>query len=156
MVPTGRQTIYGTTGDEADALSHVRNGDVLVVWRLDRLGRSVRNLVTWVEGLEKNGIEFRSLSENIDTTTAAGRFFFTVMCALAEMERELIVERTKAGLAAARRRGRVGGRKRKMTDSKKDTAMKLFSVGKPPREIATDLGVSVATLYRWLPASERS
>lgn len=98
------------------ALRRLRPGDVLVVWKLDRLGRSVRDLITLVSELQARGVNFRSLTDSIDTSTPAGRFFFHVMSALAEMERELIVERTRAGLAAAREQGRVGGRRRVMTE----------------------------------------
>ncbi|MDM4448505.1 recombinase family protein, partial [Klebsiella oxytoca] len=82
----------------------------------DRLGRSVRDLITLVSDLQSRGVHFRSLTDSIDTSTPAGRFFFHVMSALAEMERELIIERTRAGLAAARAKGRIGGRKRVMTE----------------------------------------
>ena len=88
--------------------------------------------------------------------TPAGRFFFHVMASLAQMERELIMERTRAGLQAARRQGRVGGRKRQMTDSKVQAARKLLASGTPPQEVAHSLGVSVPTLYRWVPASSRA
>ena len=91
----------------AAALSHLRSGDSLVVWKLDRLGRTVRQLVEFVARLNQDGIEFRSLTDGIDTTTPAGRFFFHMMAALAEMERDLTRERTMAGLAAARARGRL-------------------------------------------------
>jgi DNA invertase Pin-like site-specific DNA recombinase len=101
----------------ADALSHLRQGDCLVVWKLDRLGRGLRSLIDFVEGLHHRRIDFRTLdgSTQIDTSTAQGKFFFRVMAALAEMERDLIRERTMAGLAAARARGRKGGRKPKLT-----------------------------------------
>jgi DNA invertase Pin-like site-specific DNA recombinase len=138
------------------ALSHLRHGDVLVVWKLDRLGRSVKGLVDLVGDLEERGVAFRSLTDSIDTTTPAGRFFFHVMASLAQMERELIAERTKAGLEVARNRGRVGGRKRLMTRSRIEAARKLLEGGLPPRDVAQNLGVSVPTLYRWLPASQRS
>ena len=138
-----------------DALSHLRSGDVLVVWKRDRLGRSVKGPVDLVNTLEARDIDFRSLTDGIDTKTPAGRFFFHVMASLAQMERELIVERTRAGLAAARKVGRVGGRKRRMTDSKIKAARRLLAGGTPPRDVAEDLGVSVPTLYRWLPASAR-
>ena len=137
------------------ALSQLREGDVLVIWKLDRLGRSVKALVDFVEQLEKREVQFRSLTDGIDTTTPAGRFFFHVMASLAQMERELIVERTQAGLAAARKRGSKMGRKRQMTESKIKSAKKLLAEGTPPKEVAKDLGVSVPTLYRWLPASSR-
>lgn len=131
----------------------LRSGDTLVVWKLDRLGRSVKQLVDMVEGLQARGIQFKSLTDNIDTSTASGRFFFHIMASLAEMERELMVERTKAGLQAARLLGRKGGRKRKMTESKTEAAKKLLASGVPPGEVAKNLGVSVPTLYRHLPAA---
>jgi DNA invertase Pin-like site-specific DNA recombinase len=139
-----------------DVLSHLRPGDALAVWKLDRLGRSVKGLVDLVARLEGEGIHFRSLTEGIDTRTAAGRFFFHVMASLAQMERELVVERTRAGLAAARRLGRIGGRKRRMTEGKVRAARKLLDGGTLPRDVAQSLGVSIPTLYRWLPASERA
>jgi DNA invertase Pin-like site-specific DNA recombinase len=137
----------------AQALEFLRDGDTLVVWKLDRLGRSVKHLVELVEVLREYGVQFRSLTDSIDTATPSGRFFFHVMASLAEMERELTVERTKAGLEVARSLGRVGGRKRRMTDSKIESAKKLLASGVPPREVAKNLGVSVPTLYRWVPAS---
>lgn len=139
-----------------DALSHAREGDTLAVWKLDRLGRSVKGLVDLVAALEQRQVHFKSLTDGIDTKTPAGRFFFHVMASLAQMERELIAERTRAGLAAARKLGRVGGRKRRMTDSKIASARKLLQSGAAPRDVAHDLGVSVPTLYRWLPASART
>lgn len=137
------------------ALEMLREGDTLVVWKLDRLGRSVKQLVDMVGELHQQGIQFKSLTDAIDTGTPAGRFFFHVMASLAEMERELIIERTRAGLDAARQLGRKGGRKRLMTQSKVDSAKKLLLNGVPVREVAKNLGVSLPTLYRWLPASER-
>lgn len=134
-----------------DALSHLRPGDSLVVWKLDRLGRTVKQLVDLVTELESRSIHFRCLNDNIDTSTSGGRFFFNIMASLAQMERELLVERTKAGLEAARKLGRVGGRRRVMTDSKIKSAKKLLRTGMAPREVAGDLGVSLATLYRWIP-----
>jgi DNA invertase Pin-like site-specific DNA recombinase len=125
----------------------------LVVWKLDRLGRSVKNLVDLVGELRKQGVQFKSLTDAIDTGTASGRFFFHVMASLAEMERELTIERTRAGLEVARQLGRRGGRKRQMTDSKIKSAKKLLASGVPPRDVASNLGVSVPTLYRWIPAS---
>jgi DNA invertase Pin-like site-specific DNA recombinase len=139
----------------ADALSHLRHADVLVIWKLDRLGRTVKGLVDFVADLHGRKIQFRSLTDGIDTTTPAGRFFFHVMASLAQMERELLAERTRAGLDAARRRGRVGGRKRRMTPGKVESARKLLRGGMAPREVAQSLSVSIPTLYRWLPASSR-
>lgn len=136
-------------------LSHLRSGDSLVVWKLDRLGRTVKGLVNMVTELETKGIQFRSLTDGIDTTTGAGRFFFHVMAAMAQMERELITERTRAGLAAAKARGRLGGRKPKMTVAKVNAARKLLLSGTKPREVAENLGISIPTLYRWLPAASQ-
>ncbi len=136
----------------ASALEVLRDGDTLVVWKLDRLGRSVKQLIELVDSLEKQGVHFRSITDSIDTSTPAGRFFFHVMASLAEMERDLIVERTRAGLAVAKKLGRTGGRKRKMTESKVESARKLLASGIPPKDVAKDLEISVPTLYRWLPA----
>ena len=137
------------------ALEMLREGDTLIVWKLDRLGRSVKNLVDLVGELHKQGIQFKRLTDAIDTGTPSGRFFFHVMASLAEMERELTVERTRAGLEVARQLGRKGGRKRQMTDSKIESAKKLLASGIPPRDVATNLGISVPTLYRWIPAAGR-
>jgi len=137
----------------AKALEALREGDTLIVWKLDRLGRSVKDLLDFAGGLNERGIGFVSLTDSIDTTTASGRFFFNVMASLAQMERELMVERTQAGLQAAREQGRVGGRKRVMTEAKIRSARKLLNQGTPPKEVAASLGVSVPTLYRWVPAT---
>ncbi len=137
----------------AQALGILRDGDTLVVWKLDRLGRSVKHLVDLVGELAELGVHFRSLTDSIDTSTASGRFFFHVMASLAEMERGLTVERTRAGLEVARELGRVGGRRRKMTDSKLESARRLLAGGVPAGDVARNLGVSVPTLYRWLPVS---
>ena len=131
-------------------------GDTLAVWKLDRLGRSVKGLVDLVLDLDRQQVHFRSLTDSIDTRTPAGRFFFHVMASLAQMERELIVERTRAGLNTAKQHGRVGGRKRLMTEKKVNAARKLLGAGTPPREVAQNLGVSVPTLYRWIPAASKS
>ena len=137
-------------------LEMLREEDTLVVWKLDRLGRSVKNLIDLVGDLHKQGVQFKSLTDAIDTGTPSGRFFFHVMASLAEMERELMVERTRAGLDVARQLGRTGGRSRKMTDIKIESAKKLLANGVPPRDVAKNLGVSVPTLYRWIPASSLS
>lgn len=149
-------TVSGKVADRPGlqkALDILRDGDTLVVWKLDRLGRSVKQLVDLVSRFEEEGIHFVSLTDSIDTSTPAGRFFFHVMASLAEMERELTVERTRAGLETARAHGRIGGRRRVMTDSKVEAAKKLLSSGIAPREVASNLGVSIATLYRWIPAT---
>jgi len=148
--------VSGTRADRPGlikAMEILREGDTLVVWKLDRLGRSVKQLVDLISELHKKGIQFKSVTDAIDTGTTSGRFFFHVMASLAEMERELTVERTRAGLEAARRLGRKGGRKRQMTDSKIESAKKLLANGIPPRDVAQNLGVSIPTLYRWVPAS---
>ena len=105
--------------------------------------------------LAEEGVQFQSLTDGIDTTTPHGRFFFHRMASLAQMERELIGERTKAGLEAARKRGRMVSRKRRMTPGKIESAQQLLGGGMPPREVAKNLGVSIPTLYRWVPASSR-
>ena len=164
LVKAGCQKIFddkvsGTRIDRpglAKAIEILREDDTLVVWKLDRLGRSVKQLVNLVGELHKRGIQFKSLTDAIDTGTPSGRFFFHVMASLAEMERELIVERTRAGLEMAKQLGRKGGRKPKMTSSKIESAKKLLSSGVPPKDVAKNLGVSIPTLYRWLPASEHS
>ena len=136
-----------------DAVERLRKGDTLVIWKLDRLGRSVKQLVIFVSELQKNGIEFRSLTEGIDTSTPAGRFFFHIMAALAQMELELIRERTRAGLDSARAKGLVGGRRKSLDEEKVASARTLLESGTPPRQVAELLGISVATLYRYIPAA---
>ena len=136
------------------ALDHLRPGDTLVVWRLDRLGRSMQHLLHTVNSLAEDQVGFRSLTEAIDTTTAAGKFVFHVFGALAEFEREIIRERTLAGLEAARARGRVGGRRSVMTAEKLTIAKSMLSERVHTAEtIARTIGVSRATLYRHLDAA---
>jgi DNA invertase Pin-like site-specific DNA recombinase len=137
------------------ALSHLREGDTFVVWRLDRLGRSLKHLIETVTTLKEHGVAFKSLTENIDTSTATGTLVFQIFGALAEFERNLITERTVAGLDAARARGRTGGRPRRNPDSGRVAlAKRLYrdpSMSIP--EILKTLNVSKATLYRWLDIS---
>jgi DNA invertase Pin-like site-specific DNA recombinase len=132
-------------------LRTLSEGDTLVVWKLDRLGRSMRHLVVLVEELREKGINFRSLTDSIDTSTPMGRFFFHVMGALAEMERELIIERTRAGLAAARAEGRIGGRRPKLTDEQWAQAGRLIAAGQSRQRVAIIYDVGVSTLYRKFP-----
>jgi DNA invertase Pin-like site-specific DNA recombinase len=140
----------------ADALSHLRDGDTLVVWKLDRLGRTVHQLVEFVATLQSRNIEFKSLSDSIDTSTSAGRFFFHMMAALAEMERDLIRERTNAGLAAAKARGRQGGRRPKLSAQQLAHARRLLQdPATTASEIADTLGVARSTLYRALAGEEK-
>lgn len=127
----------------------LRSGDVLTVWRLDRLGRSIRHLIEVVNDLQARGVGFRSLTEGFDTTTPGGRLIFHMFAALAEFERSVIVERTHAGLAAARARGRTGGRRPKLTPRKLATARQLYDARTHTVEqIAEVVGVSRSTLYR--------
>lgn len=132
-------------------LDQLRPGDTLVVWRLDRLGRSIRHLIDQLAGLQERGIGFRSLQEAIDTTSSGGRLVFHVFAALAEFERDLIRERTNAGLQAARARGRSGGRPALLTQDKLRTARRLYEQQEMTVEkIGEVLGVSRATVYRAL------
>lgn len=134
------------------ALDYLREGDVLVVWKLDRLARSVKQLIATVERLEDSKIGFRSLTENIDTTTPSGKLVFHIFGALTEFERSIIRERTVAGLAAAKERGRVGGRPRAMSQQRITAAKALIAEGSLTiEEIAEQLGVSDATLYKYIP-----
>jgi DNA invertase Pin-like site-specific DNA recombinase len=137
-----------------DALEFARSGDTLIVWKLDRLARSMKQLIETIENLRVRGIGFRSLTEALDTTTAQGRLVFHMFGALAEFERSLIRERTQAALAAARRLGRTGGRPPKLTDDDIEAAKALLAnpdIG--VTQIAHRLGVSPATLYRYIPAA---
>jgi DNA invertase Pin-like site-specific DNA recombinase len=150
-------TITGTKEERpglSQALSHLRAGDTLVVWRLDRLGRSLKHLIETVTALKQQGIAFKSITENIDTLTATGQLVFHIFGALAEFERNLITERTMAGLEASRSRGRKGGRPRLIsTAGKVTTAKKLYrdrTLSIP--EICKTLNISKATLYRWVNA----
>lgn len=138
-----------------EALAYVRPGDTLVVWKLDRLGRRTNALLELADQLMQRGVELQSITDGIDTKTPYGRFIFTLMSALAQMERELLVERTQAGLEAARRIGKLGGRRSVMTPAKKRSAAALMAGGVPAKEVAASIGVSVATLYRHLPAAGR-
>jgi DNA invertase Pin-like site-specific DNA recombinase len=136
----------------AEALSHLRRGDVLTVWKLDRLGRSTIQLMMLLNELYERGVDFRSLTEGIDTTTSFGRFYFTMAAALAQLERDRLIERTRAGLVAAKARGRTGGRKPKLSLDQIDMARGLLATGKPPRDVAKAFGVGRSTLYRAIGA----
>lgn len=134
------------------ALDYMRPGDTLVVWKLDRLARSMRQLIDTVELLQSKDVGFRSLTEAVDTTTAGGLLVFHVFGALAEFERAMIRERTMAGLEAARARGRKGGRRPKLSRSDiRDAKALLRDPEISFAEVAERLGVSTATLYRYLP-----
>ncbi len=139
----------------AEALDYARSGDVLVVWKLDRLGRSLRELIEIIGGLSARGIGFKSLQESIDTTTPGGKLIFHVFGALAEFERELIRERTNAGLKAARARGRKGGRRPAM-DEKSIAKAKALMADRtiPIGDICKTLNVSRSTLYKYAKPSQ--
>src|ERR687896_2710085 len=146
-------TISGTKAERkglAEALAYIREGDTLVVWRLDRLGRSLPHLIATMTDLEAGGIGFKSLTENVDTTTSGGKLIFYIFGALAEFERNLIRERTTAGLSAARARGKKGGRPRVITIQKRSIAKELYDSGHPIADICKTLKISRATLYRAL------
>ena len=131
------------------ALEYARTGDVIVVWRLDRLGRSLIDLVKLVELFKSRGIGLKSLTQDIDTTSATGRLIFHIFAALAEFERESIRERTLAGLAAAKEKGRTGGRRKQISSSKIDSAIQLAeTTNKTIDEICSDLNISRASYYR--------
>lgn len=135
-------------------LDQLRSGDTVVVWRLDRLGRSLRHLIDTVQALEACGVAFRSLSESIDTSTPGGKLIFHVFGALAEFERDLIRERTSAGLAAARARGRSGGRPTVWTPEKLKVARSMYDSREHDiAAIARVVGVSRASVYRALRQS---
>ena len=138
----------------AACLKALRRGDTLVVWKLDRLARSMKQLIETAEMLDARKIGLRSLTENIDTTTSGGRLVFHLFGALAEFERSIIRERTTAGLTAARARGRVGGRPKALDDSDLAVARALLSDPNiTTKEVAERLGVSVSTLYKHIPAA---
>ena len=130
-------------------LDMLRKGDTLVIWKLDRLGRSLRDLLEIVERLENSGVQFLSLTEDINTKAASGKLIFHVFAVLAEFERNLIRERTKAGLATARARGRLGGAKRKTTRKQDEGMRALWDGGKfTAAELAKQFGISVPTFFR--------
>lgn len=141
----------------AKAIEYVRQGDTLVVWKMDRLARSLKQLIETVEDLGARGIGFMSLTESIDTSTNSGRLVFHIFGSLAEFERGIIRERTMAGLESARLAGRVGGRPRAMSEKDIVAAKALMTSGDiSMKEIATRLGVSPATLYRAFPGGREA
>lgn len=142
-----------TTRPELDAcLRYLREGDVLVVYKLDRLGRSLRHLLEVIDDLKERGIGFKSISDGIDTTTSTGRLLFSVMGSFAEFERDLIRERTNAGLKAARDRGKLGGRPTAVTAELGERIVALRAAGSSPTAIAQELEIGRATVYRFLKA----
>lgn len=139
------------------ALDFMRSGDTLVIWKLDRLARSTRQLLDTVEGLLRRGIELKTLTQDIDTAAAGGRFIFAVFGAIAEFEREIIRERARAGLDAARSRGRKGGRPRALAENDLKQARALLADPEiTVEDVARRLGVGPSTLYRYLPAARQT
>ncbi len=151
-------TITGSTFERKGlekALAFIRPGDTFVVWKLDRLGRSLKDLIETLNLLNIRGVDFLSLTENIDTATPGGKLIFHLMGALAEFERDLIRERTNAGLAAARARGRVGGRPRRASDGKVALAWHLYQdPNHSVAEICSMLGISRSTFFRYVKKAE--
>lgn len=139
------------------AREYVREGDTLVVWKLDRLGRSTKNVLALLDDLHSRGVGFRSLTEGIDTSGPMGKAMLTVLAAFNQLERDLIVERTKAGLAAAKANGRVGGRPRVLDDKTAAFARTMYDSGDfEVAEIAARLKVGKTTIYRYLSLSTTS
>ena len=149
------ETASGTRTDRPELrklLEHARPDDQICVWRLDRLGRSPKHLIEISEDLQRRNIGLRSLTESIDTTTPGGRFMFSLLGALAAMEREVLIERTRAGLAAAAARGRRGGRPPALDEAKLHAVKAMLASGSMTcAEIAVQVGCSPSTLYRHLP-----
>ncbi|TIW07901.1 MAG: recombinase family protein [Mesorhizobium sp.] len=137
-----------------EAIRYVREGDTLTVWKLDRLGRSMKHLIEIITELEAKGVGFRSITENIDTTTSGGRLVFHFFGALAQFERDLIRERTRAGLQAAVERGRRGGRRAVVTPEKLEKARQLLATGLNVREAATRVKIGKTALYEALKAEK--
>lgn len=131
------------------ALSHLRQGDTLMVWRLDRLGRSLRHLINTVDELSSQGIQFRSLIEGIDTSSSIGKLHLGMFASLAEFERNLIRERTLAGMAAARARGRIGGRPRKYSDKLLKYAYEQVQNGDSVKDVCKGLEISRSAYFRY-------
>jgi DNA invertase Pin-like site-specific DNA recombinase len=149
-----KDKISGATSERkglTDALSFMRESDTLVVWKLDRLGRTLKHLIATIEDLNKRGIEFKSLKENLDTSTSSGKLIFNVMGALAEFERDIIRERVNAGLAAARARGKLGGRKRLLDKKTAELLIKLYNAKEQSAtELAKTFGISRSVLYEYV------
>ena len=152
--------ITGTVADRVElnkVKTILRKGDTLIVWRLDRLGRSLKNLIEWVSYLDDKGVALQSLHENIDTSTSTGKLVFHIFGALAEFERNLIRERTMAGLAAARARGKKGGRKKSLTPDKRKIVVKLYNEKEMTVDtICRSMGISKPTLYSYVREAQKS
>ena len=165
MAKAGCERVFEDTASGAKAdriglaalLANLRRGDTVVVWRLDRLGRSIKDLIYLVEQLEDAGVGLKSLQENIDTTSTGGRLVFHLFAALAEFERNLIRECTHARLSAARARGRLGGRKKRLDPAKRKVALKLYHERQyTVVEICRMMGIGRSTLYNYITEAERN
>jgi DNA invertase Pin-like site-specific DNA recombinase len=163
LAAAGCEKIYEdkTSGAKAErpglalALEVARAGDTLIVWRLDRLGRSLKDLIALAEGLDKRGVGLKSLKEALDTTSSGGRLIFHMFAALAEFERDLVRERTQAGLTAARARGRLGGRPKRLTPEKRRLVVQLYRAKEHSiAEICRLMGISKPTLYSYLAEAD--
>ncbi len=138
------------------AIASLRSGDTFCVWRLDRMGRNLRHLLNCVEEIQATGANFQSVTEGFDTSTASGRLFFAIAAAFAEFERHLLIDRTRAGIFAARARGRTGGKKQTLSEKEVETAKILRSNGQTVPEICRFLGISKTTYYNRCFDSDRS
>ena len=151
-----KEKISGKSKDRPELekmIAHLRKGDTVVVWKLDRLGRSLRDLIDLIEAFKKSSVTFISIKDSINTATATGKFTFNIFASLAEFEREIIRERTLAGLAAAKARGRMGGRKPGLSPAALQTAKTakiLFDQNISPIDISKQLNISRATVYRYV------
>lgn len=163
LIAANCKQIYTDTASGADvnrpglekALSYAREGDAIVVWRLDRLGRSIQHLIQVVKELQDRNISFKSLQENIDTTTSGGKLVFHIFGALAEFERDLIRERTMAGLKAARARGHCGGRPRAITEQQVKRIVELYEEGTSTvAEICKIYNISSKSFYNYIKGYE--
>lgn len=140
-----------------EVMAYLRSNsdDILTVYKLDRVARSLPHLIEIMADLNERKIGFQSLTEDINTSTPGGKLLFHIMGAISEFERDLIRERTQTGLKAARAKGRIGGRPRQMTDDKINAVRELLASGTPVKDAAAAVGVSVPTVYRWLPGASR-
>ena len=147
------EKMTGRTADRPElikALHFCREGDIFTVWKLDRLGRSMKDLITLITDMEKKGIQFQSLTENLDTTTSAGRLLFGIMSSLSQFHVDLIRERTLAGLSIAKENGNFGGRPKAISDKLMKTIEKMYKAGISVKDISKQVKVSIPTIYRYM------
>lgn len=153
-----KDIISGSTTERPqlnECLKYLRKGDTLIVWKLDRLGRSLKHLIALIQEFEEKGIHFKSLQESIDTSSSSGKLIFHLFCALAEFERNLISERVRSGIESARKRGRKGGRPEVMTREQAEKAYRLLNSGNAsPKELMTMFNVKKTSLYKYIKQIE--